>query len=79
MTTIRTACLLCHTDVELGPGDVSVYLPDRYSFECPTCCVTSWRHCNDRVIRVLTTVGCDVLGPITEAEIVAFAAELETL
>jgi predicted RNA-binding Zn-ribbon protein involved in translation (DUF1610 family) len=86
MTTIKTTCSECG-DVELRPADLRLELDPmhdagNYRFNCPLCGHLQRRPANARVVSVLlaTGVGYDVLPnePITEAEIAAFAAALES-
>ncbi|HEY7565559.1 MAG TPA: hypothetical protein VIA81_11600 [Acidimicrobiia bacterium] len=84
MTTIKTTCSWCG-DVQLTPADLSLELtPSQdegsYRFVCPTCATVQRRPANARVVSVLlaTGVSYEVINPdpITEEEIVAFAAAL---
>lgn len=86
MTTIKTTCARCG-DVHLTPGDVSLELrpggrEGDYHFNCPTCTAHQSRPANSRVVSVLLATGVqfEVINtdPITEREIEAFVAALET-
>ncbi len=86
MTTIRTTCPLCG-DVELIPGELSLELTagngaGRYLFACPDCGDEQRRPANHRVVAILLATGVahqvrEKQGPITEAEISTFAADLD--
>lgn len=86
MTTIRTTCSICG-DVELFPTQLSLELTalsgtGNYLFACPECGDTQRRPANHRVVSILLATGVsyeviDELGPITEAEITRFSAELD--
>lgn len=86
MTTIKTTCTRCG-DIHLTPGDVALELrPDGregdYCFKCPRCTSEQRRHANSRVVSVLLATGVqfEVIDPdpITETEIDAFIAALES-
>jgi hypothetical protein len=86
MTTIKTTCSRCG-DIHLTPDDVALELrPDGregdYRFTCPSCTYPQRRPANSRVVSVLLATGVhfEVINPnpITELEIEAFAAALET-
>ncbi|HEX9762783.1 MAG: hypothetical protein WD269_05870 [Acidimicrobiia bacterium] len=86
MTTIKTTCTRCG-DIHLTPDDVALELrPDGregdYRFTCPSCTYQQRRPANSRVVSVLLATGVhfEVVNPypITEDEIEAFAAALET-
>lgn len=86
MTTIRTTCPLCG-DVELVPGELSLELTatdgtGSYLFACPGCGDQQRRPANHRVVSILLATGVayqvkDERGPITEAEIASFSADLD--
>jgi len=83
MTTIKTTCSRCG-DVQLTPEELALELePGRqtgsYKFVCPLCDGTERRPANARVVSILlaTGVACEVLSPITEEEITAFAEMLD--
>ena len=86
MTTIKTTCSSCG-DIHLTPDDVALELrpggrEGDYRFTCPTCTAQQRRPANSRVVSVLLATGVtfEVINPdpITEPEIEAFAAALET-
>lgn len=86
MTTIKTTCAACG-DVELGPKDLALELDvsgdsGTYRFECPTCLTVQRRPANSRVVNVLLATGVEYeiidSSPITEQEILEFAAALAT-
>ncbi len=86
MTTIKTTCSRCG-DIHLTPADLALELDPSedegtYRFTCPTCFVQQRRPANARVVSVLlaTGVAYEVTNPnpITEIEIMAFAAALES-
>jgi hypothetical protein len=86
MTTIKTTCIRCG-GIDLTPDDLALELhPGRregdYCFRCPTCAESQRRPANPRVVSALlaTGVSFEVINPspITEIEIEAFVAALET-
>jgi hypothetical protein len=86
MTTIKTTCARCGA-ITLAWSDVVLQLrPDsregHYRFTCPTCAESQRRPANSRVVNVLLATGASVEivnpDPITELEIIIFAADLET-
>ena len=86
MTTIKTTCNRCG-DIHLTPDDVALELhpggrEGDYRFKCPTCTSMQRRPANSRVVSVLLATGVqfEVINtdPITEREIEAFSAALET-
>ena len=86
MTTIKTTCNHCG-DIHLTPDDVALELrpggrEGDYRFTCPSCTFQQRRPANSRVVSVLLATGVhfEVINPdpITELEIEAFAAALET-
>jgi hypothetical protein len=86
MTTIKTTCTRCG-DIHLTPRDVALELrpggrEGDYCFTCPSCTSEQRRPANSRVVSVLLATGVhfEVVNPdpITEQEIEAFMAALET-
>ncbi|HEX6301927.1 MAG TPA: hypothetical protein VF148_15825 [Acidimicrobiia bacterium] len=86
MTTIKTTCNRCG-DIHLRPRDVALELrpggrEGDYRFTCPNCTSEQRRPANSRVVSVLLATGVhfEVVNPdpITETEIAAFMAALET-
>ena len=86
MTTIKTTCAACG-DVELGPTDLALELDvagdsGTYRFMCPSCFTVQRRPANSRVVNVLLATGVEYeivdTSPITEEEILDFAAALAT-
>jgi len=86
MTTIKTTCSRCG-DIHLTPDDVALELhpggkEGDYRFKCPNCTYLQRRPANSRVVSVLLATGVqfEVISsdPITEREIEAFSAALET-
>lgn len=86
MTTIKTTCARCG-DIHLTPEDVALELrpggrEGDYRFSCPVCTAQQRRPANPRVVSVLLATGVhfEVINPdpITEGEIAAFVASLET-
>lgn len=86
MTTIKTTCSRCG-DVHLTPGDLALELAPSsdegsYTFICPVCQEQQRRPANARVVSVLLATGVSYQisgdGPITEEEILRFAAALDT-
>ncbi len=86
MTTIKTTCAACG-DVELGPKDLALELDvigdsGTYRFTCPSCFTIQRRPANSRVVNVLLATGVEYEivdnSPITEQEILEFAAALQT-
>jgi hypothetical protein len=86
MTTIKTTCTRCGAIELIGTEVALELLPDsrqgHYRFTCPTCAKSQRRPANARVVSVLLATGASVeiiqQDPITEVEIVAFVAALET-
>ena len=85
MTTIKTTCSRCG-DVHLTPRDLALELAPSsdegsYSFTCPMCHKLETRPANARVVSVLLATGVSYRitdeRPITEDEIVRFAAALD--
>lgn len=87
MTTIRTTCTLCG-EVELHPTELSLELTalsgsGSYVFACPSCGDAQRRPASHRVVSILLATGVayqviDDPDRITEAEIAAFAAALDS-
>lgn len=86
MTTIKTTCTRCGA-IELKGDKVALELrpgsrEGHYRFTCPNCAESQRRPANARVISVLLATGASVEilqeDPITEVEIAAFAAALES-
>jgi hypothetical protein len=86
MTTIKTTCTRCG-DIHLTPDDLALELhpggrEGDYRFKCPTCMFQQRRPANSRVVSVLlaTGVSFEVINPdpITQDEVDAFVAALET-
>lgn len=86
MTTIKTTCARCG-DIHLTPDDVSLELhpggrEGDYRFRCPRCTEPQRRPANARVVSVLLATGVPfeviIPNPITDGEIEAFAAALES-
>jgi hypothetical protein len=87
MTTIRTTCEVCG-DVELTTSDIALELigsgdEGTYRFTCPTCLRIQRRPASQRVVSVLLATGVSYeisigTAPITETEIGAFVAMLES-
>lgn len=86
MTTIKTTCTRCGAIELIGTVVALELLPGsregHYRFNCPTCAGSQRRPANARVVSVLLATGASVeivqQDPITELEIAAFAAALET-
>jgi hypothetical protein len=85
MMTIKTTCTRCGA-IELTGTELALELlpgsrEGHYRFTCPTCSEPQRRPANARVVTVLLATGANVEilqeDPITELEIVAFAAALE--
>lgn len=94
MATVQANCPACGEDVKLGPQAVSLYPTGErpfYAFVCPSCGVSAEKPANDKIIRLLTQAGVNVvrdptypeeiehpeLGPITLDEIIDFHFALE--
>ena len=85
MTTIKTTCAWCG-DVQLTPSDLALELEPgsergTYRFVCPNCDTEQRRPASSRVVSVLLATGVPYevvrTDPITEAEILEFAAALD--
>lgn len=86
MTTIKTTCIRCG-GIDLTPDDLALELrPGRregdYRFRCPNCAESQRRPANPRVVSALLATGVNfeviIPSPITEVEIAAFVAAIET-
>ncbi|UCG40145.1 MAG: hypothetical protein JSV07_06665 [Acidimicrobiia bacterium] len=86
MTTIKTTCPVCGT-VELGVHNVLLEVPEGteqgvYSFVCPSCFELRARAAGRRIVLLLQAAGVEPNAhpghPITESEIVAFAAAIRS-
>jgi hypothetical protein len=86
MTTIKTTCTRCGAIELIGTVVALELLPGsregHYRFTCPTCAEAQRRPANARVVTVLLATGARVeiirQDPITEFEIAAFAAAIES-
>lgn len=70
MTKVRVVCDYCG-DVEFPVGHVTLEL-GRYRFDCPQCGMTQRRPAGERTVKILSSVGVEGPGPITEDEIRQF-------